>query len=267
MNKFVKAMSFIGGANLDILEKCSTEKNGFVATGVGIINVVIFSLTSMAMTMYAVFNGNLALVCLISVFYAFVIFIGYWGILSVVRRTIKYEIYIKMFGVIGTILTSSVSTISIEKYILKNNFSLKSSPPQYFILLFIFLLANAVYLIPIILKMLINSSTYEEEKDRIEHNFLTQKEADIIAYREKYQEYALMFNDANVKMDSIKHLGDISKEYHIQLEKTQKETFEYIDKLIKANISENKLLDDCKNNVEEQFKMTLDKMSKMYKGI
>ena len=40
-----------------------------------------------------------------------------------------------------------------------------------------------VYYIPIALKLLIYSSAYEEEKERMERNFLTQKEADIIAYK------------------------------------------------------------------------------------
>lgn len=122
-------------------------------------------------------------------------------------------------------------------------------------------------MIPIILKLLINSTTYEEERERMEHNFIAQKEADIIAYRQKYGDYALSFTDANIKMESIKHLGELSKEYHEMLEKIQKDTFDHLNKIEKSNNEQKDLLENCKNNIENQFKLTLEKMSKIFSGI
>jgi hypothetical protein len=260
-------MCFIGGANLDILLKCPTEKNGFIATGIGIINVVLFSIVTMSLILGDIMSRIMPVPIIISLFYGFIIFIGYWGILSVIRKTIKYSSVIKLFSFVATLLISFVSSYAIEKFVLKVNLFFKLTIQQYFTFIFILLLASVVYIIPIILKLLINSSTYEEEKERIEHNFITQKEADIIAYREKYSDYALMFNDATIKMESIKQLGELSKEYHRLLENIQKETFDFINKIAKSNDSANPLLENCKSNVEEQFKNTLEKMAKIFNNI
>jgi hypothetical protein len=267
MNNFVKATCFIGGANLDILKKCPTEKNGFIAAGIGIVNVVIISLIAMELIMYSVLNQNIFLSLIVSLIYGFVIFIGYWGVLSVIRKTAKYTYFIKFFSIVATILISLVTSNAIEKYILRRNILSISTFQEYSGIIFVILLTIMIYLIPIIIKMLINSSTYEEEKEKIEHNFITQKEADIIAYRDKYQDYALIFNDANIKMESLKHLGEISREYHVLLENIQGETFDFINKIDKMNQTENVLLNECKSSVEEQFRVTLEKMSKIFSSI
>jgi hypothetical protein len=264
MNKFVESMCFIGGANIDILKKCPTEKNGFIATGIGIINVVILSIVAMWLNINSVLKGNHILISIISLFYGFVIFIGYWGILSIIRKTIKYTGTIKTFSFLATVIFSFIATVSTINFIPDFNRTIFS---KYFNISIVFLVMIFVYLIPVILKLLINSSTYEEEKEKLERNFITQKEADINAYKQKYGDYALSFNIANMKMESIKHLGDLSKEYHELLEKIQKETFDYLNKLEKSNVNKNDLLENCKNNVETQFKSTLEKMSKIFSDI
>jgi hypothetical protein len=269
MNKFVEVMCFIGGANLDILKKCPAEKNGFIATGIGILNVVILSTAALWLILSSVIEGNIILTLIISVFYGFIIFIGYWGILSVIRKTVKYNLFIKTFSFLATIIFAFIATMSAKNFapILNvQNISIVDDN-RYFNITIVFLVMLFIYIIPVILKLLINSSTYEEEKERMEHNFITQKEADIIAYRKKYEDYALVFNDANIKMESIKHLSDLSKEYHELLEKMQKDTFDYLNKIEKSNTNQKNLLQDCKSNVEDQFKLTLEKMSKIFNGI
>ena len=303
MNKFVKAMCFIGGANIEILQKCPTEKNGFIATGVGIINVVILSIITMGIKTSGTWNGNI-LFLLTSLFYGFIIFIAYWGILSIIRKTIKYSGLIKFFAFISVLVFSFIATVSVLRFVgyfpvstykmtadaivdtsedaelgldtesvgvssfgsaILNNRNIPFHRYLYFII--VFMLVLFVYLIPIVLKWLINSSTYEEEKGRIEHNFLVQKEADIIAYKQKYGDYALYFNEANIKMESIKHLGALSKEYHELLDKILKDTFDQLNKVEKIYVSEKGLLEDCRNNIETQFKLTIEKMSKIFSGI
>ena len=260
-------LCFIGGANLDILKKCSTEKNGFIATGVGIINVVLISTISMYFTLLPMFTGKSFLLIIISIFYGFIIFISYWGILSVIRKSAKYTSLIKLFSFIAIFLISFLTANAIARYLIDINFLFHLQLKQYLVLAFVILLSVAVNIIPVIIKMLIDSSTYEEEIERIEHNFISQKEADIIAYREKYQDYALSFNEATIKLESVKNLTDISKEYHVLLEKLQKETFEYINSITKANQNGNQLLEKCKSNVEKNFEVTLEKMSKIFNGI
>ena len=259
MNKFVKAMCFIGGANIEILQKCPTEKNGFTATGVGIINVVVLSVIAMWIKASGVLSGNILLLPA-SLFYGFIIFIAYWGILSVIRKTIKYSLAIKIFTFISILVFSFIATLSVLRYT-GNFYGLT------FWAVIIFFVMLIVYYIPIALKLLIYSSAYEEEKERMERNFLTQKEADIIAYKQKYNDYALHFNDANIKMESIKHLGALSKEYHELLDKMLKDTFDHLNKIEKSNAPQQNIVEGCKKNIEEQFKSTLEKMSKIFSGI
>jgi len=272
MNKFVKTMCFIGGANLDILERCPTEKNGFIAVGVGIFNVCIISVIAMRLNMYAIVNISGILAILISIFYGFIIYIGYWGILSVIRKTVKYNSLIKLFAILAMTIFSFISTLSAKKYLLVENSLVYNENfgeiiKNYYGIGIFYLVMLFVHILPLILRILINSSNYEEEKERMEHNFLIQKEADIIAYKEKYGTYAKTFNEANIKMESIKQLGDLSKDYHKLLENLQKDTFDFINRIEKSNDKQKNLLDECKNNVESQFKSTLDKMSKLFSGI
>jgi hypothetical protein len=117
MNKFVETMCFLGGANLDILKKCPTEKNGFIATGTGIINVVILSIVVMWLNINTSLEGNIFLTSIIAIFYGFIIFIGYWGMLSIVRKTAKYNILIKVFLFVSTFIFSFVATISTKSFI------------------------------------------------------------------------------------------------------------------------------------------------------
>jgi hypothetical protein len=243
MNKFVEVMCFIGGANLNILKKCPAEKNGFIATGIGILNVVILSMVAMWLIFSSVINDNIILTLITSAFYGFIIFIGYWGILSVIRKTVKYNAFIKIFSFLATIMFAFIATMSAKNLVpilnVKNiSMANKSGINQYFNISVVFLVMLFIYIIPVILKLLINSSTYEEEKERMEHNFIAQKEADIIAYKQKYGDYALVFNDANIKMESIKHLSDLSKEYHEFLERIQKDTFDYLNKIEKSNTNQ-----------------------------
>jgi hypothetical protein len=271
MNKFAKIMCYIGGANLDILEKCPTERNGFIATGIGIIITVTLSFVTMLLTGLNFFRLSILVSVIISLFYCFIIFIGYWGVLSIYRKSSNYGNGIRAFSIIATLLISFVSANAILRSITRINFDFRNifrnNPETILLFLFILVFLIIVYLIPIILKSLINFSTYEEEKQRVEQNFISQKEADILAYQEKYQSYASTFNDANIKMESIKHLGDLSKEYHSFIEKTQRETFDYINKIEKSNPNDNPLLNDCKNKVEEQFKITLSKMGEIFSSI
>jgi hypothetical protein len=260
MNKFVKTMCLLGGANLDILLKCLTEKNGFIAIGISIINMVIMSILAMVITLNSAFVNNIVLTVFISLFYGFIIFIGYWGIISVIRKKSKYSFFINIFSFFAIVVMSLILAYAIEKIFFQNDFSL-------FVVGFSIVFSMIVYLIPVILKALINSSPYQEEQERIEYNFIAQKEADIVAYREKYQSYAKVFNDSIIKMDSIKQLGDISKKYHELIENTQKETFDFINKIDKMNQNENVLLNECKVSVEEQFKVTLEKMSRIFSSI
>ena len=259
MNHFIKVMCFIGGANIEILQKCPTEKNGFIATGVGIINVVTISIIAMGIKSNTVLSGSL-FPLLVSVFYGFIIFIAYWGILSIMRKTIKYDLMIKGFAFISLLVFSYIASLSVLFYI-NRSFGLTVET------VVIFLVVLFVYFIPIILRLLISSSGYEEEKERMERNFIAQKEADIIAYKQKYNDYALHFNDANIKMESIRHLGTLSKEYHELMNKMLKNTFDHLNKLEKSNASHKKIVEDCKNSIEEQFKATLEKMSKIFSGI
>jgi hypothetical protein len=203
----------------------------------------------------------------IYLFYGFIIFIGYWGIISVIRKKAKYSFFIKIFSFLAMGVISIVLAYAIEKNILKNDFSVYLNTRQYAEATCCIFFSMVVYLIPAILKMLINSSPYQEEQERLENNFISQKEADIVAYREKYQGYAKVFNDSIIKMNSIKQLGEISKEYHALIENIQKETFDFINKLDKMNQNGNVLLDECKASVEEQFKVTLEKMSKIFNSI
>jgi lysylphosphatidylglycerol synthetase-like protein (DUF2156 family) len=272
MNKFVEVMSFIGGANLDILKKCPTAKNGFIATGIGILNVVILSMAAMWLIFCSAIKNNIILTLITSVFYGFIIFIGYWGILSVIRKTVKYNAFIKVFSFLATIIFAFIATMAAKNLVpilnIQNvSMANKSVINRYFNIGIVFLVMLFIYIIPVILKLLINSSTYEEEKERMEHNFIAQKEADIIAYKQKYGDYALVFNDANIKMESIKHLSDLSEEYHGLLEKIQKDTFDYLNKIEKSNANQKNLLEDCKSNVENQFKLILEKMSKIFSSI
>jgi hypothetical protein len=105
------------------------------------------------------------------------------------------------------------------------------------------------------------------DKERVEHNFIAQKEADIIVYKQKYGDYALVFDDANIRMESIKHPSDLSKEYHELLGKIQKDTFDYLNRIERSNANQKNLLENCKSNVENQFKLTLGKMSKIFSDI
>jgi hypothetical protein len=260
-------MCYIGGANLSILEKCPTEKNGFIATGIGIIIAVTLSFVTMLLTGLNFFLPSILISVIISLFYCFIIFIGYWGVLSIYRKSSKYGNGIKLFSVIATLLISFFSAHAISRTLIQTKFDFKNNPETILLFLFILAFLIIIYLIPIILKSLINFSTYEEEKQRIEQNFISQKEADILAYQEKYQSYASAFNDANIKMESIKHLGDLSKEYHSFIEKTQRETFDFINKIEKLNSNDNPLLNDCRNKVEEQFKITLSKMGEIFSSI
>jgi hypothetical protein len=194
-------MCFVGGANLDILKKCPAEKNGFIATGIGIIITVLFSFISMTTIINKTFIIGMGFAILISIFYGFIIFIGYWGVLSIYRKSVKYAGGIKLFTVLATILISFIAAFSLSRSIghvdltLRN--ILRENPGAIFLFVVLFILSLVVYLIPVILKGLINSSTYEEEKQRIEINFINQKQADIKAYQEKYNDYATLFNDAN----------------------------------------------------------------------
>jgi len=267
MNFLTKTICLLGGANLDILQKCQTEKNGFIAIGIGIIEMAIMSVLAMVFILISTVGFNQLIVISISVFYGFVIFIAYWGILSIMRKRIKYSAFIVAFSFFAIVVMSTVLAIAIDKMILKTDFSKELVLGQKAGLAFCFFFALVIYSLPVILKMLINSSPYEEEKERLEYNFIAQKEADIVAYREKYKGYAVYFNDSAIKMDSIRQLGDISKEYHKLMEGIQKETFDFINKLDKMNGGTNGLLDDCKKNAEEQFKVTLDKMSKIFGSI
>jgi hypothetical protein len=253
-------MCLFGGANLDILQKCPTEKNGFIAIGISIINMVIMSILAMVITLNSTLVNNLILTVFLSIFYGFIIFIGYWGIISVIRKTAKYSFIIKIFSFLAIAVMSLILAYAIENKILQNDFLVPG-------IAFSIIFSMVVYLIPVILKTLINSSPYQEEQERLEYNFIAQKEADIVAYSEKYQSYAKVFNDSIIKMDSIKQLGDISKKYHDLIEKTQRETFDFINKLDKANQNENVLLNECKSSVEDQFKVTLEKMSNIFSSI
>ncbi len=259
---------------MEILQKCSTEKNGFIAAGVGILNVVILSIVTMCITVNSVLNGNVALSVFISLFYGFIMFIGYWGILSVIRKTVKYTIGVKTFSFAASIiLVSLVSSYALERYIIKNYIMFRTLPVQnealqsYFSAIVVFLVVVVIYIIPIVLKLLINSSTYEEEKERMEHNFIIQKEADMVAYREKYKNYAGVFTDANIKMESIKQLGVLTQEYHSLLEKIQKETFDFINKIEKSNTNDNVLLNEVKLKTEEEFKNTISKMADIFGSV
>jgi hypothetical protein len=267
VNRFAKFIYFLGGANLDILLKCPTEKNGFIAIGISIINMVVMSVLTMVIALNSTLVSNMILTVLISLFYGFIIFIGYWGIISVIRKRAAYSFIIKIFSFLAIVVMSLVLAYTIEKTILKNDFSLSLNPSQYAGVVFSVVFSMIIYLIPVILKTLINSSPYQEEQERLEYNFIAQKEADIVAYREKYQGYAKVFNDTIIKMNSIKQLGDISKKYHDLIENAQRETFNFINKLDKTNQNENILLNECKSSVEEQFKVTLEKMSKIFSSI
>jgi hypothetical protein len=262
-------MCFLGGANLDILKKCPTEKNGFIAIGIGIVDMALISVLAMyfILTSTIIKNFNTGLIILISLFYGFVIFIGYWGIISVIRKRVKYPFFISMFSFFAISIMSIVLAFAINKIILKIDYSVNLSARSYISIVFCILFSSVIYLIPLILKILINASPYEEEKERLEFNFISQKEADVMAYREKYQGYARYFNDSAIKMESIKQLGDISKEYHMYMENIQNETFDFINKLDKMNQSTNGLLEECKKNAEEQFKITIDKISKIFGSI
>lgn len=271
MNKFVKTMCFIGGANLDILEKCPTEKNGFIATGIGIIITVILSFIGMTIILNQTFFIGIWLAMLISIFYGFIIFIGYWGVLSIYRKSVKYTNGIKFFTMLATILISFIAAFALSKSIGRVHLTFgnlfRGNQETIFLFIVIFILSLIVYLIPVILKGLINSSTYEEERQRIEANFVNQKQADIMAYQERYNDYATLFNDANIKMDSIKQLSGLSKDYHSFMEKVQRETFDYLNRLDKVNEKDNELLNECKLRVEEQFKLIVSKMGEIFGSV
>jgi hypothetical protein len=117
MNKFVEVMCFIGGANLDILKKCPAEKNGFIATGIGILNVVILSIVAMWLIFSSAIKDNIILTLITSTFYGFIVFIGYWGILSVIRRTVKYNVFIKVFSFLVTIIFAFIATMSAKNLV------------------------------------------------------------------------------------------------------------------------------------------------------
>lgn len=150
MNKFIETMCFFGGANLDILKKCPTEKNGFIATGIGIINVVILSIVVMWLNINASLKGNVFLISVIAIFYGFIIFIGYWGMLSIIRKTAKYNILIKIFLVVTTFIFSFVATISTKSFIPGTNtqiysITIKNIFNQYFNIGIVFLIMVFVY--------------------------------------------------------------------------------------------------------------------------
>lgn len=273
MNQIVKVMCFIGGANLDILQKCPTEKNGFIATGIGIINVILLSLLSMIILVQSKLQTHLVFTLLISIFYSFFVFIGYWGVLSVLRKSVKYSSSIKFLCVASAVLFSFVASNVIEVFIIKD-YSLLLKPNflankfnYYFITLIIDFIVALIYILPVIIKILIKSSNYEEEKEKMELNFLAEKEADIIAYKEKYQSYAKSFSESDIKMNLIEQLYSLTKEYHSVLGKTLKETFEFKDKITKIHDKDSQLLSDSQNEIEKQFKTTISKMSNIFEKI
>jgi hypothetical protein len=270
MNNFTNILCYVGGANLDILKKCPTETNGFIATGVGIINVVLLSIVTMVVLIISKLNINIVFAFIISLFYGFFVFVGYWGVLSVIRKSVKYSSGAKIFCLLSAVLFSFVASNTIELFIIKD-YSLLVKPQYsidkfnyYVITLIIDVIIMLIYLLPIIIKILIKSSNYEEEKEKIELNFIAQKEADIIAYREKYESYAQSFNESSIKIDAIEQLSKVTKEYHLILEKTLKETFDFMDKIAKMTDKNSQLLDNSQEEIVKQFKMILSKMSGIF---
>jgi len=264
MNRLIKMICLAGGADIEILRRCPSERNGFAAAGAGVINVTLVSVISMTLTMYDVLGDGSGFPALsIALFYGFVIFTGYWGALSVIRRTAGYTALIKISGAVFIGLTSLVSANAVIRYILGNN-GFPESFREYSGAAAVILLTAAVYAIPLVIRLLMNSSGYEEERARIWRNFLTQKEADIAAYGEKYKDYAREFSDAGIRMDMIRQLSEISEEYHNIIEKTRRETFGFLDRLAKSGGGRETLADECRNKVEEGLKMTLDRMSETF---
>ncbi|GHV22645.1 hypothetical protein FACS189428_5040 [Clostridia bacterium] len=93
MNKLEKVICFIGGADLKILQKCSSDKGKFIATGIGVLNTAILSMCTMGFAMYSVAKElNGWLIVLFSVFWGFIIFGIDWGLISTIHKKKSYDL-------------------------------------------------------------------------------------------------------------------------------------------------------------------------------
>lgn len=248
---FIGILCLVGGANLEILKKCPAEKNEFTAIGVGIFIISILSIITMWVFIFDRFN-NVVLSLFSSIFYGFSVFIGYWGFFSIKRKSKKNTAMIKMIGFLIILFMSMFPVLATQGEIS-------------FLAITYFLLSMMFYSFPIILKYLIGTTTYEEEVEKMEHNLSVQTEADKVAYSGAYQRFANTFNDANIKMELIKQMSDLTKEYYEILETMRKETFSFINSIDKHN--RDNIFDEIKTNILEQHNKVVAKISHIYKSI
>lgn len=94
MNQLEKFFCILGGAKLSILKECPTEKNNFIAVGIGVLNTSLLSMFTMGYAISAVINGsidNWGLLIGFSVFWGLIIFGIDWGLISTMRKKENYD--------------------------------------------------------------------------------------------------------------------------------------------------------------------------------
>ncbi len=117
MNKFVKTVCFIGGADISILKECPKDRNKFIAVGIGVFNTAALSMFTMGYAINAVLNDEdksiltYLLILFFSIFWGFIIFGIDWGLISTIHKKKKYNLKSGFILVLTTIFRLLVAAI------------------------------------------------------------------------------------------------------------------------------------------------------------
>ena len=279
INKIFKVICFLGGANLDVLdslesdiEKYPNEKNCFIAIGFSIFLVAVFSVVVLFFLTVSAINSTI-LNILISISYGFLVLISYWGIFSIKNRMPESSFLVKLFGFIAIISISLIATMGISKRFYPLPIVKTTIEAIYFILIFISIIT--LYILPICLKKNLNHSTYEREYDKLKENFVIKMTADRDAYNDKYPGYAAIFIDANIGMESMKKISELSKEYLKYMDEIRVATYDQLNNNLQLDahkykdvlILDSKKEEECSKNVKEQLTPTISKMKEIFNSV
>ncbi len=94
MSLITKFFCFLGGANLSILKDLPSEKNKFIAIGIGVFNTALLSVFTMGYAIKSVINSEIEspfFYILFSLFWGFIILGIDWGLITTMKKRSKYS--------------------------------------------------------------------------------------------------------------------------------------------------------------------------------
>lgn len=128
MNSIERIICFIGGADLNILKKCPTDKQKFIALGIGVLNTSILSMFTMGYAIYSIVNIDDLLFkdsetfelnpvvlfpIIFTLFWGGIIFGIDWGLISTIHKKEKYS-FISGIKLVVTTLFRLLVTLVIS---------------------------------------------------------------------------------------------------------------------------------------------------------